>query len=119
LASLRSPETLIVSRTEARLRANTQGDDTMPKYVIERTMPGAGQLSQDDLRAASAVSNEALAALSPRVKWQHSYVTDDKIFCVYVAEDPDAIREHARLASLPGDAIHLVGSVIDPSTGDA
>jgi hypothetical protein len=90
----------------------------MPKYVIERTMPGAGELSSEELRAASAVSNEALATLSPRVKWQQSYVTDDKIFCVYVADDPDVIREHARLASLPADSIHLVGSVIDPSTGD-
>lgn len=91
----------------------------MPKYVIERSMPGAGRLSAAELRAASAVSNEALAALSPRVKWQQSYVTDNKIFCVYVAEDPEVIREHARLASLPADAIHLVGSVIDPSTGDS
>jgi hypothetical protein len=91
----------------------------MPKYVIERTMPGAGRLSNDELRAASAVSNEALAALSPRVKWQQSYVTDDKIFCVYIADDPDAVREHARLAGLPADAIHEVGAVIDPSTGDA
>jgi hypothetical protein len=91
----------------------------MPKYVIERTMPGAGKLSRDELRAASAVSNEALATMSPHVKWQQSYVTDDKIFCVYVADDQAAIREHARLASLPADAIHLVGAVIDPSTGDA
>ena len=91
----------------------------MSKYVIERTMPGAGRLSSAELRAASAVSNEALAALSPRVKWQQSYVTDDKIFCIYIAEDPDAIREHAQLAGLPADAIHLVGSIIDPSTGDA
>lgn len=91
----------------------------MSKYVIERTMPGAGQLSPDELRAASAMSNEVLATLSPRVKWQQSYVTDDKIFCVYIADDAAAIREHARLASLPADAIHLVGAVIDPSTGDA
>ncbi len=91
----------------------------MSKYVIERTMPGAGSLSRDELRAASAVSNEALAALSPRVKWQQSYVTEDKIFCVYIADDADAIREHARAASLPVDSIHLVGAVIDPSTGDA
>ena len=82
-------------------------------------MPGAGQLSPDELRAASAVSNEVLATLSPRVKWQQSYVTDDKIFCVYIADDAEAIREHARLASLPVDAIHLVGAVIDPSTGGA
>jgi len=90
----------------------------MPKYVIERTMPGAGRLTPAELRAASAVSNEALAALSPRVKWQQSYVTEDKIFCVYVAEDPEVSREHARLASLPADAINLVDSVIDPSTGE-
>jgi Protein of unknown function (DUF4242) len=90
----------------------------MPKYVIERTMPGAGNLSADQLNAASKVSNEALAALSPRVKWQQSYVTDDKVFCVYVAEDPDAILEHASLAGLPVDSIHQVGTVIDPSTGD-
>jgi hypothetical protein len=90
----------------------------MSKYVIERTMPGAGQLSQAELRAASKVSNEALANLSPRVKWQQSYVTDDKIFCVYIADDPEAIREHARLAGLPVDAVHQIGSVIDPSTGD-
>ena len=90
----------------------------MSKYVIERTMPGAGLLSADELRAASAVSNEVLATLSPRVKWQQSYVTADKIFCVYIADDAEAIREHARLAALPADAIHLVGAVIDPSTGD-
>ena len=60
----------------------------MSKYVIERTMPGAGRLSPAELRAASKVSNEALATLSPRVKWQQSYVTDDKIFCVYIADDP-------------------------------
>jgi predicted NBD/HSP70 family sugar kinase len=90
----------------------------MSKYVIEPTMPGAGRLSPAELRAASAVSNEALAALSPRVKWQQSFVTADKIFCVYIADDPEAVREHARLAGLPADAIHEVGAVIDPSTGD-
>ena len=90
----------------------------MSKYVIERTMPGAGRLSPAELRAASKVSNEALATLSPRVKWQQSYVTDDKIFCVYIADDREAIREHARLASLPVDGVHQIGSVIDPSTGD-
>jgi Nickel responsive protein SCO4226-like len=90
----------------------------MPKYVIERNMPGVGTLSASELNAASKVSNEALATLSPRVKWQQSYVTDDKIFCVYLADDPEAIREHARLAGFPADSIHLVGAVIDPSTGD-
>jgi len=91
----------------------------MPKFVIERTMPGAGNLSASELNAASKVSNEALAALAPRVTWQQSYVTDDKVFCVYFAEDPEAIREHARLAGLPADSIRQVATVIDPSTGDA
>jgi len=90
----------------------------MPNYVIERTMPGAGQLSQDDVRAASAVSNEALAALPPRVKWQHSYVTDDKIFCVYVAEDADAVYEHAKCGGFPADAVLQVGAIIDRTTGE-
>jgi len=90
----------------------------MPKFVIERTMPGAGNLTPTQLNAASKVSNQALASLSPRVKWQQSYVTDDKIFCVYLADDPEAIREHARLAGLPVDSICLVHSVIDPATGD-
>jgi hypothetical protein len=79
-----------------------QGHHTMPKYVIERTMPGAGRLSNDELRAASAVSNEALATLSPRVKWQQSYVTDDKIFCVYVAENQEAIRRSHAFPSSVG-----------------
>ena len=90
----------------------------MPKYVIERTMPGAGRLSAAQLNAASKVSNQALATLSPRVKWQQSYVTEDKIFCVYMADSPDAINEHARLAGLPVDSIQRVSSVIDPTTGD-
>jgi hypothetical protein len=90
----------------------------MPKYVIERNMPGVGQMSAAELAGASRVSNEALATLSPRVKWQQSYVTDDKIFCVYMANDPEAILEHARLAGFPADAIHRVGTVIDPTTGD-
>ena len=90
----------------------------MPKFVIERTMPGAGSLTPSQLNAASKVSNDALATLSPRVKWQQSYVTDDKIFCVYLADDPEAIREHARLAGLPVDAVSLVHAVIDPATGD-
>jgi hypothetical protein len=69
----------------------------MSKYVIERTMPGPGQPSPTELRAAARVSNEALATLSPRLKWQQSYVADDKIFCVYIAGNPEAIHEHARL----------------------
>jgi Nickel responsive protein SCO4226-like len=81
-------------------------------------MPGAGALSPAELRVVSMVSNEALATLSPRVKWQQSYVTEDKIFCVYIAHDREVIGEHADLAGLPIDAVHKISSVIDPSTGE-
>lgn len=90
----------------------------MSKYVIERSMPGAGALSPAELRVVSMVSNEALATLSPRVKWQQSYVTDDKIFCVYIADDREVIGGHADLSGLPVDAVHKISSVIDPSTGE-
>ena len=91
----------------------------MPKYVIERELPGAGQLTSDDLAAISAKSNEVLTAMAPRAQWLQSYVTDDKLFCVYIADDPETIREHARIGGFPVDAIHLVGTVIDPSTGES
>ncbi len=91
----------------------------MPKYVIERQLPGAGRLSTDELNAISTKSNEVLASMAHRAQWLQSYVTDDKIFCVYVADGPETIREHARLGGFPVDAIHLVGAVIDPSSGNA
>ena len=81
--------TLILSQLNQPDPSGNRRITTMPKFVIERTMPGAGNLSAAELNAASKVSNEALAALSPRVKWQQSYVTDDKIFCVYFADDPE------------------------------
>ena len=90
----------------------------MPKFVIERTLPGAGSLSQSDLQAIAQKSNEVLDSMAGRAQWLQSYVTDDKIFCVYIADNPEAIHEHARLAGLPVDAVHQIGSVIDPSTGD-
>ena len=90
----------------------------MSKYIIERIMPGAGRLSPAELRAASAVSNEALAALSPRVKWQQSFVTDDKIFCVYNAPSEDMVREHARQGGFPANNVARVRAMIDPTTAE-
>ena len=90
----------------------------MPKYVIERELPGAGKLSADELQAISAKSNGVIADLGPEIKWLQSYVTDDKIYCVYVAPDPDIIFEHARCGGFPADRVSLVSTVIDPSTGD-
>jgi hypothetical protein len=90
----------------------------MPKYVIERELPGAGKLSEEELRGISQKSNEVLAGLGPEIRWLQSYVTEDKIYCVYVAPDEDIIYEHARCGGFPADRVTRVSTVIDPSTGD-
>ena len=90
----------------------------MQKYVIERELPGAGTLSADELTALSTKSNEVLRTMAPRAQWLQSYVTDDKLFCVYLADDVESILEHARRGGFPADAVHAVGSVIDPTTGE-
>ena len=91
----------------------------MPKYVIERELPGAGDLTADELQAVSEKSNDVLATMPDRAQWLQSYVTDDKLFCVYIAEDPEAIREHAAKGGFPVTAIRRVNTVIDPTTGTA
>ena len=90
----------------------------MPKYVIERELPGAGNLTTDELHAISAKSNEVLATMAPRASWLQSYVTSDKIYCVYMAENEDAVREHAVKGGFPANAISPVAAVIDPSSGE-
>ena len=90
----------------------------MPKYVIERNLPGAGDLTADELRSISQKSNKVIAELGPELRWLTSYVTDDKLYCVYVAPDKDIIEEHARCGGFPADRITEVSVVIDPSTGD-
>ena len=90
----------------------------MPKYVIERELPGAGKLTAQELHDISEKSNKVIASLGPEIKWLQSYVTDDKIYCVYVAPDPDIIFEHARCGGFPCDRVSLVSTMIDPSTGD-
>ena len=88
----------------------------MKRYVIEREIPGVGGLDKDQLRGAAATSNEALAKLEPRVQWLESFVTQDKTFCIYMAEDEAVIREHARLSGFPATRITEVKGSIDPST---
>jgi hypothetical protein len=90
----------------------------MPTYVIERTVPGAGQMDEPALAAISTRSNEVLQDLGPDVQWLHSYVTDDKIICVYEATGEDIIREHGRCGGFPVDAIHRVRATIDPATAE-
>jgi hypothetical protein len=91
----------------------------MPKYVIERTLVGAGKLTAKELREISAKSNGVLRELRPAIQWVHSYVTGDKIYCVYNAKNPELIREHARCAGFPADCVNEVKALIDPVTGDA
>jgi Protein of unknown function (DUF4242) len=88
----------------------------MPKYLIERELPGAGQLPADELQAISQQSNKVIGELGPEVRWLTSYVTEDKIYCVYVAPDEDILQEHARCGGFPADRITEVAAVIDPST---
>lgn len=90
----------------------------MPQYVIEREMPGVGKLGQADLKGASQTSCNVLRDLGPEIQWVHSYVTDDKIYCIYRAPNEDLIREHAERGGFPANAIAEVRSVIDPTTAE-
>lgn len=89
----------------------------MKRFVIERDLPGIGGSSNEDLAGATATSNSALAQLAPRVQWEHSYVTGNKTFCIYLAEDEAAIHEHARISGFPATTITEVTTIIDPTTG--
>ena len=89
----------------------------LKRFVIERDLPGIGGSSSADLAGATSTSNAALAQLAPRVQWEHSYVAGDKTFCLYLAEDENAIREHARLSGFPATTITEIKAIIDPTTG--
>src|SRR5262249_40053959 len=88
----------------------------MKKYVIEREIPGVGQMNAGDYVGVAKTSNAALSKLAPKVQWQHSYIAKDKTFCIYLAETEDDIREHARLSGFPANKITEILTVIDPAT---
>lgn len=90
----------------------------MPKYVIEREIPGAGQLTGAELQAISQKSCGVLRDLGPQVQWLHSYVTDDKIYCVYIAPDAEAVREHAARGGFPANRVSELRGMIDPTTAE-
>jgi hypothetical protein len=90
----------------------------MPKFLIERELPGAGNLTGPELQAISEQSNKVISALGPEIRWLQSYVTEDKLYCVYVAPDTDIIFEHARCGGFPCDKVSRVTAMIDPSTGE-
>jgi hypothetical protein len=91
----------------------------MPRFLIERRIPGAGRLTAAELQGISRTSCDVLQSLGPQIQWVQSYVTDDAITCVYIAPDAEILREHARLGGFPADAIHQVRTIIDPTTADA
>ena len=90
----------------------------MPKFVIEREIPGAGQLSAAQLQAISDKSCGVLRELGPQVQWLHSYVTDDKIYCVYIAPNAEAVRQHATRGGFPANRISELRTMIDPTTAE-
>lgn len=91
---------------------------SMPKYVIERNIPGVGSLSPEELQAISQKSCGVLRNMGPQIQWVHSYVTGDKIYCVYIAPDEQTVREHAELGGFPADRISEVTALIDPTTAE-
>jgi hypothetical protein len=88
----------------------------MPKYVIEREIPGAGKLSQAELQGISKTSCDVLRKMGSEIQWQHSYVTGDKIYCVYIAPNEEMVREHAKQGGFPANTISKVSTIIDPTT---
>ena len=90
----------------------------MPKFLIEREMPGAGQLSAEQLKGISQTSCGVLQVMGPSIQWVQSYVTDDKIYCIYIASDEAAVREHAKQGGFPANKVTPIHSVIDPTTAE-
>jgi hypothetical protein len=90
----------------------------MPKYVIERNIPGAGNLKPEELHAISQKSCGVLRNMGPQIQWVHSYVTADKIYCIYIAPDEQTVREHAQQGGFPANSISEVKSIIDPTTAE-
>ena len=91
----------------------------MKRYVIERDLPGIGGMNRAQLKDAAATSNDALAKLAGKVQWDHSYVVDNKTFCIYLAENEAAVREHAKLSGFPATKVTEVRTIIDPLTAAA
>lgn len=90
----------------------------MPKYVIERLIPGAGKMTPEELKAISVRSCDVLNRLGPSIQWIHSYVTENKIYCVYIAPNEEMVREHAKMGGFPANQIASVRTLIDPTTAE-
>jgi len=90
----------------------------MPKFVIERNIPGAGKLTPEQLNGISQKSCVVIHQIGPQIQWVESFVTDDKIYCIYIAPDEETVREHAKLGGFPADSVQAVRRMIDPTTAE-
>ena len=90
----------------------------MPKYVIERNIPGAGSLTDEQIKGISQTSCGVLKAMGPQIQWVQSYVTDDKIYCIYIAPDEETVREHAARGQFPANSVQVVRRMIDPTSAE-
>jgi Protein of unknown function (DUF4242) len=90
----------------------------LPKFVIEREIPGAGEMSPETLQAISQKSCSVLRQLGPEIQWVHSYVTGDKIYCIYIAPDEEVVRKHAEMGGFPANVVSRVSAVIDPTSSE-
>ena len=90
----------------------------MPKYVIEREIPGAGKLTAAELKAISQTSCDVLRKMGSEIQWLQSYVTDDKLYCIYIAPNEEMVREHAKLGGFPANSVSQVATIIDPTTSE-
>lgn len=109
---LETADTLLTGKT-------TKKEKKMPKYVIEREIPGAGDLSAEELQGISQTSCNVLTEMGPQIQWVQSQVTDDKIYCTYIAPDEDMVRQHAEQGGFPANKISQVHAIIDPTTAEA
>jgi hypothetical protein len=95
-----------------------RNEKIMPKFVIEREIPGAGKLTAEQLQGISQTSCGVLRELGPQIQWVQSFVTDDKIYCVYIAPDEETVRQHAQMGGFPANKVAQVRAVIDPTTSE-
>lgn len=99
-------------------QTTNKNNDTMKTYVIERIIPGAGNLTPEQLKGISQTSCSVLKEMGPKIEWQHSYVTGDKVYCVYKAENKELIEEHAKKGGFPANSVNEVATVISPATAE-
>ena len=103
---------------EKETQKTIKSNDTMKTYVIERNIPGAGELTAEQLKGISQTSCSVLKEMGPKIEWQHSYVTGDKVYCVYKAENVELIEEHAKKGGFPANSVNEVKTVISPATAE-